>query len=155
MNTTDNNSKIIDGVAIRSLSKIKNDKGNILHIIKSTDSYFSKFGECYISEIYPGKIKAWKKNSLQTQNLTVIEGNAKFVIFDDRKNSITKNQINVFEINRDLNYKLLTIVPNLWYGFSCIGSQKSLIVNCSDYPHNAKNITSLDIKNDLIPFDWL
>ena len=80
-----------------------------------------------------------EKNSIQTQNLTVIHGSIKFVIFDDRKNSITKNQINVFEISRDKNYKLLTIPPNIWYGFSCItASVKSLIVNCSDYPHNVK-----------------
>jgi dTDP-4-dehydrorhamnose 3,5-epimerase len=154
MNTSDNNQKIIDGVSIRSLSKIENDKGNILHVIKSTDSHFSKFGECYISEIHPGKIKAWKKNRIQTQNLAVIEGSIKFVIFDDRKNSISKNIINIFQIDRDLNYKLLTIPNNIWYGFSCTGSHKSVIINCSDYPHNVKNINSLDIKNNLIPFDW-
>ena len=120
----------------------------------NTDSHFNKFGECYISEVNPGKIKAWKKNSVQTQNLTVVQGNIKFVIFDDRKNSITKNQINMFEINRDQNYKLLTIPPNIWYGFSCLGNIRSLIVNCSDHPHNPKNIASLDIKNDVIPFNW-
>ena len=154
MNTMENNVKIIEGVAIRNLTKIENDKGGILHIIKSTDSHFNKFGECYISEVNPGKIKAWKKNSVQTQNLTVVQGNIKFVIFDDRKNSITKNQINMFEINRDQNYKLLTIPPNIWYGFSCLGNIRSLIVNCSDHPHNPENIASLDIKNDVIPFNW-
>jgi dTDP-4-dehydrorhamnose 3,5-epimerase len=154
MNTISNSLKIINGVAIRNLSKIENEKGNILHVIKSTDDHFSNFGECYISEIYPGKVKAWKKNNLQTQNLAVIEGNIKFVIFDDRKNSNTKNQLNIFEINRNINYKLLTIPPNVWYGFCCIGDVKSVIVNCSNYPHDPKNITSLDVKNNLIPFNW-
>lgn len=146
--------KIIEGVVVRNLSKIENDKGSILHVLKSTDSHFNKFGECYISEVNPGKIKAWKKNSIQTQNLTVIQGSIKFAIFDDRKNSITKNQINIFELNRDQNYKLLTIPPNIWYGFSCIGNVKSLIINCSDYPHNSENTISLNIKNDVIPFNW-
>ena len=150
----DSKQKIIEGVVIRNLSKIENDKGSILHVIKSTDSHFNKFGECYISEVNPGKIKAWKKNSIQTQNLTVIHGSIKFVIFDDRKKSNTKNKINIFEISRDKNYKLLTIPPNIWYGFSCIGTVKSLIINCSDYPHNAENIISLNINNDVIPFNW-
>jgi dTDP-4-dehydrorhamnose 3,5-epimerase len=148
------NAKTIDGVAVRNLTKIENEKGNILHIIKSTDSYYSNFGECYISEVYPGKVKAWKKNSLQTQNLAVIQGVVKFVIFDDRKNSNTKDQLNIFEINRNINYQLLTIPPNIWYGFSCIGNIKSIIVNCSNFPHNSKNVSSLDLENNLIPFSW-
>ena len=70
------------------------------------------------------------------------------------KNSITKNQINMFEINRDQNYKLLTIPPNIWYGFSCLGSIRSLIVNCCYHPHNPKKYSFSDIKNDVIPFNW-
>lgn len=154
MNITNNNQKNIDGVDVRNLTKIENEKGNILHIIKSTDTYFSNFGECYVSEVNPGKVKAWKKNSLQTQNLAVIEGSIKFVIYDDRNDSKTKNQLNIFEIDKNINYKLLTIPPNVWYGFSCIGNIKSTIVNCSNYPHNPKNVTSLDIDNNLIPFNW-
>ena len=154
MNITINKTKIIDGVEIRDLSKIENEKGGILHIIKSTDPYFTNFGECYISEVNPGKIKAWKKNSIQTQNLTVVQGNVKFVVYDDKDKSKTKNQLNVFEINKDTNYQLLTIPPNIWYGFCCLGKLKSLIINCSDHPHNSKNTTSLDIKNNLIPFEW-
>ena len=40
MNITINKLKIIDGVKIRDLSKIENEKGSILHVIKSTDPYF-------------------------------------------------------------------------------------------------------------------
>ncbi len=149
-----NNVKVIKDVAIRDLSKIENNKGNIFHVIKSTDPFFKKFGECYISEVYPGKIKAWKKNSVKTQNLTVIKGSVKFVIFDDRENSITKNELNIFKIDRDKNYKLLTIPPNLWYGFCCVGDLNSLIINCADHPHNPEHIISLDIDNNLIPYDW-
>ena len=39
MNTMENNLKIIEGVAIRNLTKIENDKGGILHIIKSTSPF--------------------------------------------------------------------------------------------------------------------
>ena len=47
----DGEQKIIEGVVSRNLSKIENDKGSILHVIKSTDPHFNKFGECYISEV--------------------------------------------------------------------------------------------------------
>ena len=154
MNIMVNKLETIQGVSIKELSKIKNDKGNILHVLKSSDSCFTQFGECYISEVFPEKVKAWKKNAVQTQNLAVIEGRIKFVIFDDREGSISKGILNVFEISRAENYKLLTIPPNIWYGFGCLGSQKSIIVNCSDHPHSIKNIKSMDIQNDLIPFNW-
>ena len=149
-----NKLEIIQGISVKKLSKINNDKGSILHVLKSSDPCFTQFGECYISEVYPGKIKAWKKNTLQTQNLAVIEGKTKFVIFDDREGSISKGQLNIFEISRAENYQLLTIPPNIWYGFRCLGVKKSIIINCSDHLHDIKNIKSMDVKNDLIPFKW-
>ncbi len=53
-------------------------------MLRNDSPEFEKFGECYFSEIFPGKIKAWKRHNLQTQNLAVPIGLIKIVFFDSR-----------------------------------------------------------------------
>ena len=58
-------------ILINNIKTISNSKGNIHKIIQKGDVNFSKFGELYISELLPNKIKAWKLHLKQTQNITV------------------------------------------------------------------------------------
>ena len=39
---------MINGVVIKSMRRIPDDRGKILHIMKSSDSEFSKFGEVFV-----------------------------------------------------------------------------------------------------------
>ena len=50
---------MIDGVKIIDLKKIPDERGMIMHMLKSTDSHFKNFGEIYFSCGYPGVVKAW------------------------------------------------------------------------------------------------
>ena len=59
----------INGVLIQSLKKIEDNRGSVLHMIRNDGVLFEKFGEVYFSEIYPGKVKAWKRHREQTQHL--------------------------------------------------------------------------------------
>ena len=76
------NRSIINGVKIVKLNQIDHPKGMILHMIKKTSPEFKKFGECYMSEINPGCVKAWKLHLKQTQNISVPIGEIKVVLFD-------------------------------------------------------------------------
>jgi len=148
------NNVALDGVFITILNQIHDQRGSVLHMMRCDDERFLKFGECYFSEVYPGAIKAWKRHKVQTQNLAVIVGNARFVIFDDRQSSNTMNCIQVVEMGRPDSYVRLTIPPNLWYGFSCIGSDSAIIANCPDYPHDPAESQKLSADTDLIPYNW-
>lgn len=144
----------IEGVDITSLKEIHDDRGSILHMLRNDSSNFVKFGECYFSEIYSGKVKAWKKHSKQTQNISVPVGRIKFVIYDQRKLSSTKGKLLVIELGRPDKYNRITIPPELWYGFSCISKTTALLVNCADIPHNPKESEIINVKDSSIPYSW-
>lgn len=145
---------LINGVKISRLKEIKSERGSILHFFKVSDPDFIKFGECYFSEIYSKKVKGWKIHEKQTQNLTVPIGLVKFVIFDPREHSETKNKINEITIGRQVNYIILTIPPGVYYAFKNLSEKTSLVANCSDIQHDINESITINLNSDLIPYKW-
>ena len=146
--------KLIEGLKIKKLSIIEDDRGSLMHMLRNDDELFTTFGECYFSEVFPEKIKGWKCHTSQTQNLAVPVGKVKFIIFDNRVNSNTKGKLEEVTLGRLKNYKRLKIPPGLWYSFKCISKNKALIVNCSDKKHDPNESLHLDLNNSEIPYNW-
>ena len=145
----------IEGVIITPLKEIVDYRGSVLHMIRCDSPDFMKFGECYFSEVLSGSIKAWKKHTIQTQNIAVPIGRIKLVIYDDREFSKSKGNFFILELGRIDAYSRVTIPPHVWYGFKCISSTPALLVNCADYPHNALESKVLDVTDPLIPYSWV
>lgn len=144
----------IQDVTLTNLKQINDSRGSVLHMLRNDDKTFDKFGECYFSEIFPNSVKAWKLHTIQTQNLAVPIGKVRFVLFDNRKNSNTKGEINIIELGRPEHYDRLTIPPNIWYGFQCISDSPALIVNCANFPHNREESWTIDFNDKTIPYRW-
>ena len=144
----------IDGVATVALREMANDCGNVLHMLRNDAPDFTKFGECYFSEVLPGAIKAWKLHREQTQNLAVPVGRIRLVIYDDRAGSSTRGRLEVQTLGRPDAYLRVQITPGLWYGFACIGSTPALIANCADLPHEKTESESKSLFDPSIPYDW-
>ena len=146
--------QIIKGVTITELKQFSDSRGSVLRMLRNDDPEFVSFGECYFSEIHPGVIKAWKFHLKQTQLFAVPVGRIKLVIFDDRKGSISKGNIQVIHMGRPDAYFRVTIPPGLWYGFCCKSKVSALLVNCSDMPHNSEE-SKVKLQDDkLIPYKW-
>lgn len=145
---------MIKGIKIKPLDIINNNKGNIFHFIRNDDIDYKGFGECYFSEIYPQKIKGWKCHKLQTQNLIVPIGIVKFVLYDSRVGSKTKNKIQEVNLGLPDDFQRLTIPFGIWYSFKCISTFKGLIMNFTDLPHDSKESETQDLLNNNIPFIW-
>lgn len=150
-----NHTDFIEGVEITQLKEISDNRGAVLHMMRSDSPDFTRFGECYFSEVLPGAVKAWKLHTLQTQNLAVPIGRLKLVIYDDREMSSTRNKICILELGRPDAYFRVKIPPGLWHGFSCNGDTKALLVNCSDMPHDKMESKVIDINDSSIPYNWL
>ena len=144
----------IKGVIVKPLRLITDDRGSILHMLRSDSDLFIRFGEVYFSEIHPGIVKAWKRHKKQTQNLTVLLEKIRLVIYDDRPSSSTKGKIVEYNLGRLENYKLVHIPPMLWYGFQALGDRTSLIANCTDHPHDPEELETLPADSNQIPFQW-
>ena len=68
-----------------------------MHILKSTDVNFEKFGEIYFSTAYPGVVKGWHEHTLMTLNYAVIKGMIKLVLVIIEKNlALIKKFRNIF-----------------------------------------------------------
>jgi len=144
----------IDGVYIVKLAQIVNEGGTLMHMLRSDAADFTRFGECYFSEVLPGTIKAWKLHPKQTQNLAVPIGQISLVIYDDRNNSITRGNLEVLQLGRPDSYSRVCIPPNLWYGFTCMSDSPALLVNCSDLPHDPSDSKVIDVNDKKIPYSW-
>ena len=149
------NVPLIENVYYEPLKQIKDDRGAVFHHLKYTSSSYKGFEEVYISKTFPQKIKGWKKHLKMTQNFCVPVGSFKFVLFDDRPDSATFNVINEFVIDEEHNYRLLSIPPNVWYGFECLSSYPGIIVNLSNLVYDPSEIITQNLNNNTIPYtNW-
>jgi dTDP-4-dehydrorhamnose 3,5-epimerase len=144
---------MIDGVKIRQLRIIPDERGKILSMLRNDEGHFKKFGEIYFSEIYPGVVKGWHIHERMTLNYAVVTGSIKLVLYDGRDGSSTKGEVQEIFLGRE-NYKLITIPPNVWNGFKCISTDPAIVANCSDIPHDPQEISRVDPHNNDIPYDW-
>ena len=133
----------LEGVSLTPLRQIVDERGAVLHMLRSDSPGFHGFGECYFSEVRPGALKAWKRHTRQTQNLVVPVGRVRFVICDTRDASHTRGGMQLIELGRPDAYARLTIPPMLWYGFTSLGEMNALVTNCADIPHEAGESESL------------
>ena len=144
---------MIDGVKITPLKQILDERGKVMHMMKSTDSVFSEFGEIYFSRVFPGAVKAWHIHEKMTLNYAVPHGNIKFVLYDEREGSATYGEVNEIFLGED-NYQLVTVPPLIWNGFKGLGAEAALVANCSTLPHDPSEIRRLDPESSQIPYDW-
>ncbi len=144
---------MIEGVILKPLRQIKDDRGKVMHMLRADDPMFTEFGEIYFSQVLPGVIKAWKLHTKITQNYAVVSGNIRVVIYDSREDSPSKGQTDEYEIGQD-NYALLRIPKGVWSGFIGLGDTPSLIANCTDLPHDPGEIIKREPTDSSVPFEW-
>ena len=143
----------IDGLTIRSLGRIPDERGAVLHMLRDDSEGFERFGEIYFSTVYPGAIKGWHLHRLMTLNYAVPVGMIKLVCFDDRPGSLTRGNIVELHVG-ELNYVLVTIPPLVWNGFKGEGATPALVANCATHHHSPEEIERLDPFTDRIAYDW-
>src|ERR1043166_5268202 len=80
----------IDGALIVPLRRIPDERGTILHMLKTTDEHFQQFGEIYFTTIYRNVVKGWHKHREMTLNYACVFGRIKLVLFDERDHSPTR-----------------------------------------------------------------
>ena len=47
---------MIDGVIIKKLKVIPDERGRLMEIMRSDDTFFKKFGQVYMTTAYPGVV---------------------------------------------------------------------------------------------------
>lgn len=127
---------MIDGITLHPLKHIIVPKGDIYHALKSTDEGYTGFGEAYFSQIEHGQVKGWKRHNRITLNIVVPVGSVKFVVYDDRVDSPTKDKFEEIILSPENNYQRLTVAPGLWMAFAGAGEGTSMLMDIIPEPHD-------------------
>lgn len=146
---------MIEGVRLKKLKVIPDERGRLVEIMRADDEFFSKFGQLYVTTAYPGVVKAWHYHKKQTDNFCVIKGMMKIVVYDEREGSPTKGEVNEFFIGEH-NPCLLQIPTGLWHGFKCISDTEAICINCPTevYSYQEPDEYRADPHKSHIPYDW-
>ena len=144
---------MIDGVKIIPLRQIVDERGKIMHMLKSTDEHFICFGEIYFSCAWPGTVKAWHIHKSMTVNNAVIQGRAKLVLYDLRAGSRTEGELQEVFLGED-NYVLVQIPPGIANGYKAYGDSLVILANAATEPHDPEEIVRIDPFTPDIPYDW-
>ncbi len=146
---------LINGVKIKKLKTIPDERGRLMEMLRADDPEFIKFGQVYMTTAYPGVVKAWHYHKKQTDNFVVVKGMMKVVLYDNREDSPTYGEINEFFMGEH-NPMLLQIPPLVFHGFKAIGYEEAYVVNITTEVYNYKEPDEFRIDpyiND-IPYDW-
>jgi len=146
---------LIDGVQLKKLRQIPDERGFVLEILRADDPFFKKFGQTYLSVVYPGVVKGWHFHKIQTDHFTVIKGMAKVVLYDQRQDSKTFGTINEFFIG-ELNPMLIVIPPLVVHGMKGIGAEPAYLINCPSelYNYDKPDEYRIDPYDPSIPYNW-
>jgi dTDP-4-dehydrorhamnose 3,5-epimerase len=145
---------MIDDVEIIPLKQIPDERGKIMHMMRSDDPVFEKFGEIYFSWVYPGKVKGWHLHKSMILNYAVIVGSVKLVLYDNRSDSSTKGEIMEL-FPGESNYVLIKVPPGIWNGFKGLGVIPAIVANCASEPHDPDEIVRVDFQDlSIVPYRW-
>jgi dTDP-4-dehydrorhamnose 3,5-epimerase len=145
--------KNIHDVAIKNLKRFPDERGTVMHIMKSTDEEFKGFGEVYCSTIYPDVVKGWHLHEKITLNYVVLKGMIKFVLYDERENSASKGIVREIYMG-DQNYIRVTVPPGIWSAFKCVGTEPAIVCNLIDKPHDETETKRCDLNDNKIPYKF-
>jgi dTDP-4-dehydrorhamnose 3,5-epimerase len=146
---------MIEGVRVKPLKAIPDERGMLMEILRRDEAGFDKFGQVYMTTAFPGVVKGWHYHKVQADNFACVHGTVKLVLYDDRKGSKTKGEINEFFLGIR-NPQLVTIPPGVWHGFKGVGTEECVMINIPTEPyHHKKPDEYRKPWNDPgIPYDW-
>lgn len=146
---------MIDGVKVKNLKVIPDERGKLMEILRADDELFTKFGQVYITTVNPGVVKAWHCHKIQIDHFTCISGMVKMVLADLRADSPTRGEVQEFFIGED-NPALILIPAEIYHGIKGISQSASIALNIPSEPYNYSNPDEdrLPFDTDKINYNW-
>ena len=146
---------MIEGVKIKKLRVIPDERGRLMEILRSDDDLFVRFGQVYVTTTYPGVVKAWHLHKKQTDNVACVQGMIKLALYDPREGSSTYKQVDQFYLG--VHQPLMVQIPkNVYHGWMCVSQEEAVVVNIPTEVYNYEDPDEhrLDAHADEIPYDW-
>ena len=147
--------RLIDGVVIKDLKVIPDERGWLMEIFHNDDPFFQKFGQLYMTVAYPGVVKGWHYHKQQTDHFCCVKGMLKVVLYDDREGSPTRGEVNEFFIG-EKRPQLIRIPAGVLHGMKGVGVEPALLINVPDqvYDHADPDEFRVHPHDNDVPYDW-
>jgi dTDP-4-dehydrorhamnose 3,5-epimerase len=128
---------------IIQISKKIDDRGWLAELVRSKDH--GQINHVYVTTCLPQVIKAWHFHKNQTDRFILIQGRLMVGLYDESENKYEKKVLMPFS-------SVLVIPPNIWHGFTAIGNEEAIVLNCTntDYDPNDEYRKPFDA----FEFDW-
>ena len=146
---------MIDGVIVKKLKVVADERGYLMEMLRADDPFFQKFGQAYLTVAYPGVVKGWHYHKIQTDHFVAVSGMVKVVLYDQRKDSKTCGEVNEFFMG-DSNPIMLRIPVGTMHGYKTCGLEPSLLVNFPTELYNPKEPDEFrePYDSEKIPYSW-
>jgi len=146
---------MIEGVATKKLKVIPDERGFLMEVFRRDDDFFERFGQAYVTVVYPGVVKGWHYHRTQTDHFCVLKGMGKVVLYDGREGSPTRGEVNEFFMG-ERQPILLRIPVGVAHGFKGIGTEPAYLLNIPNEPYDYDEPDEFRIPphGGEIPYDW-
>lgn len=146
---------MIDGVQVKQLKVISDERGRLMEVLRRDDKIFRKFGQVYMTTCYPGVVKGWHYHKKQTDHFVCVKGMIKLVLYDSRKNSKTYQEVNEFFLG--VHNPILVQVPTwVYHGFKGVSEEEAVVINVPTEPYLYAKPDEFRVPahSKDIPYDW-
>ncbi|OGG00460.1 MAG: dTDP-4-dehydrorhamnose 3,5-epimerase [Candidatus Glassbacteria bacterium RIFCSPLOWO2_12_FULL_58_11] len=146
---------MIEGVVVKKLKVVPDERGRLMEILRDDDTIFTRFGQVYMTTNFPGVVKAWHYHLKQSDCVTCVHGMIKLVLCDWRKESKTYKTIEEYFIGEH-NPLLIKIPPQVLHGWKGIGVKETIVVNVPDqhYDYEQPDELRLPFDSPEVGYDW-
>ena len=146
---------MIDGVRVKKLKVIPDERGRLMEMLRADDDLFVKFGQVYMTTAYPGVVKGWHYHKKQTDHFCVIKGMVKIALYDRREDSPTYSVVNELYVGEHCP-ALLRIPSGVLHGWMCVGTTEAYIINVVSEMYNYADPDEFrtDPHDNDIPYNW-
>ncbi len=166
---------MIEGVAIKRLRVIPDERGFLMEMLRRDDAIFEGFGQVYITSCKKGVAKAWHYHREQTDHFVCVHGRALVVLYDQREGSSTKGRVEGYILEAPSQAEevpehglvpglgrvergriLLKIPPMVVHGFTALDDEEARIINIPTLPYRYDNPDEYRFSWDTphIPYRW-
>ncbi|MQY60180.1 MAG: hypothetical protein GH144_11385 [Clostridia bacterium] len=144
---------MIKDVRVVDLVAHADDRGYLIEIVRATDDYFTKFGQVYlVGNFARGVVRAFHKHSLLWDFFFINHGAAKFIFRDDRPDSPTYEEMNIF-VGSSRNPNLLVVPPGVYHGWMSLEDDTQMISTASEV-YNRENPDEVRVPADSFGVEW-
>ena len=130
---------MINGVIVKELKALVDDRGFLMEMLRADDHCFERFGQVYMTGCKRGVVKGWHYHKEQTDNFVCVLGRALVVLYDPRDGSPTKGQVEEYYLEAPpaTAHKpiLLQIPTYVFHGFTASGCEEARIINVPTLPY--------------------